>query len=129
MRSLSHLMMWWMVIVLGAVFAAPAEPPECEPSIRIIEQDESAIIEGACISFESDPHNSELSYRLRVERIGAGGTSQSNQSGSFTPGARAADTLSRTSVTFAPGDVLHVRLTILLEDREIASTEVRRERP
>src|SRR5690554_3140882 len=89
-------------------------PGVCSPDIRVERSESTLTIENACTAGEST--GERLRYELIVDRIGRAGTSRSRQSGEFTVGSPSADTLSRTSISFSPGDSLNVRLLIFSGD-------------
>lgn len=116
----------WPALLMGIAVLGQTISP-CEPGIRILSDDGMSTVEGSCLNEEVlDSRASELRFELLVERMGASGTSRSVQSGTFIPGTPSADTLSVATVSFVEGDTLHVRLSILDGDAELASTEIRR---
>lgn len=82
-------------------------------------------IQGACTG--RGHSELELQYELIVARTGPSGTSRTRQSGTFIPGSPTADTLSRNSVSYDPGDSLFVQLKIFAGDEIVGKKEVRRD--
>ncbi len=116
-----------LIVFLGLLAASPTPP--CEPFLRILDEADHVVVEGACINPSSEHYNGEFRFELTVDRRGESGNSRTNQSGTFTPGSESADTLVRTRVSLASGDELHARLIIYEDGRELGTKEIRRVLP
>lgn len=72
------------------------------------------------------PAPGSLTYRLRVRREGAAGTTRTQQSGSFTPVPGTTDTLSTVTVNVAAEDRLTVRLVVEQHGEQVGTARVDR---
>lgn len=108
-------------MILAAGMSTAAAP---DGEARVLLTDEEGDMLHVQGFFASDTAEGTLSYRLDVERDGAGGTSQSAQGGTFETAPSAADTLSSTRVNVSDGDHLRITLRIDADDTTVAADTV-----
>ena len=100
-------------LLAAGLFALGFAQPTDDGSARIdVERTSSGL--GVRGIFEAaTPPAAELHYELDVNKRGTSGTSTSRQSGTFTPAAGRADTLSTVHLGVQPGDTVRVDLRVL----------------
>jgi len=80
--------------------------------------------------FRNEDHPADtLTYALSVRRVGAAGTSQTAQSGSFSTAPGQTDTLSTTRINVQAGDELTLRLAVQAEDETVDEHRIERTLP